>query len=90
MFKIILFVSSALIFSACGGSNSSSGGGSNTPPPPPEQSIQMEISKVYTVTPGSILKKDGNDTVVKIGHSTDINISTVELLSGSATLTVKN
>ena len=42
------------------------------------------------MTPGSILEKDGNDAVVRIGYSTDMNISTVELLSGSVTLAVKN
>jgi hypothetical protein len=76
-YTVFLFVS-LFFLTNCGG-----GSGSGNRP----SSVTLYEGQIETVYPGDKLVKNEPDTIVRIRHTAGEDTSTVELLSGSATIT---
>ena len=83
LFNIFFISSISIFFTACGGGSGSGGSSIHT------GKFDMQISAEYTVGPGSTIVKNEENTTVEIVHIDGQELSTVKLLSGSATLNIR-
>ena len=82
--KYILIITVTVLFLvSCGGSSSKGSGGTT---PPPSANIDMVVGQSYSLYNGDTIVKDTDIGKVSIRHIDGQNVSTVELLEGSATI----
>lgn len=78
MNKILISLLVSIMLVGCGGSGGSNAYSSYSGP--------MDVAKAYTMSTGDSIVKGSDRTVVRITHDEGANISTVELISGDATI----
>ncbi len=78
MNKILISLIFSIMLIGCGSSGESSSYSSYSGP--------MDTATAYTMSPGDSIVKGSETTIVRITHDEGANISTVELVEGSATI----
>jgi len=86
MKNILVFISIALLLTACGGGGGS--GGTETPSTGESSSEDITLTQgvLYTVYAGNKLVKNTPKTIIQITHIDQESKSTVMLLEGNATI----
>jgi uncharacterized lipoprotein YehR (DUF1307 family) len=78
MNKILISLIFSIMIIGCGGSGDNNSYSSYAGP--------MDTTTAYTMSPGDSIVKGSESTIVLITHDEGANISTVELVEGTATI----